>query len=80
MGDARTEKVADVLERVSTSPVFQRLNEGDPWRMGEHLGVMEAEARARTRELNNVCLYCDEFFGRHMGYLRSGTFIELPVV
>lgn len=80
MGDARTEKVAEVLERVSTSPVFQRLNEGDPWRMGEHLGVTEAEARARTRELNNVCLYCDAFFGRHMGYLRGDQFITLPVV
>lgn len=80
MGDARTEKVAEVLERVSTSPVFQRLNEGDPWRMGEHLGVTEEQARARTRELKNVCLYCDEFFGRYMGHLRSGTFIELPVV
>lgn len=80
MGDARAEKVADVLERVSKSPVFQRLNEGDPWRMGEHLGVTEAEARARTRELKNVCLYCDEFFGRHMGHLRTGTFRALPVV
>lgn len=80
MGDARKEKVAEVLDRVSKSPVFQRLNEGDPWRMGEHLDITEAEARARTRELKNVCLYCDEFFGRFMGHLRSGTFRELPVV
>jgi organic radical activating enzyme len=80
MGDARTEKVADVLERVSQSPVFQRLNEGDPWRMGERLGVTEEQARARTRELKNVCLYCDEFFGRYMGHLRGDQFIALPVV
>src|SRR5262245_49813111 len=41
MGDARKEKVADVLLRVSQSGIFQKLNEGDPWRMGEYLGVTE---------------------------------------
>ena len=80
MGDARTEKVAEVLERVSHSAVFQRLNEGDPWRMGEHLGVSQESARQRTRELENICLYCDEFFSRHMTHLRRDSFVELPVV
>lgn len=66
MGDARREKVADVLARVAESPVFQRLNQGDPWRMGESKSVSEATAKARTRALKNVCLWCDEFFEQHM--------------
>ncbi|HQV33645.1 MAG TPA: radical SAM protein [Calditrichia bacterium] len=65
MGDARTEKVAEVLARVAASPVFQMLNEGNPWRMGESLGVSEAFARQRTGELQNICLWCDEFFDKH---------------
>jgi hypothetical protein len=82
IGDARTEKVSDVLARVAGSPIFQRLNEGDPWRMGEHLGVTEAAARARTRELQNVCLYCDEFFGKYLQELNAekrGSYFELPI-
>jgi hypothetical protein len=62
LGDARKEKVADVLLRVSKMKVFQMLNEGEPWKMGEHLGISEEEARAKTRELKNICLYCDHFF------------------
>jgi len=80
MGDARREKVADVLARVAEHPVFQKLNEGDPWRMGEHLGVSEAAAKARTRELQNICLYCDDFFREHMQAFNPDTFVELPVV
>lgn len=80
MGDARYEKVADVLQRVAGRPEFQALNDGAPWRMGEHLGISEADARARTRELENICLYCDEFFGRHLQDLNSDTFRALPVV
>ena len=80
MGDARREKVVDVLQRMSKHPVFQKLNEGDPWRMGEHLGVTEAEAKARTRELENICLYCDEFFNNNLQDLNPDTFVELPVL
>ncbi|MBK7406613.1 MAG: radical SAM protein [Saprospirales bacterium] len=80
IGDARKEKVAEVLARASKMEVFQRLNEGDPWRMGESLGVTEEAARARTRELENVCLYCDAFFREHLQGFNSGTFRELPVV
>jgi hypothetical protein len=80
MGDARRESVADVLARVASSPVFQKLNEGNPLGMGEHLGVSEAEARDRTRELQNICLYCDTFFERYLGELRPDTWLELPVV
>lgn len=62
MGDARTEKVADVLQRVSTSPIFQKINEGDPLSMGESIGISRAFAEERNNELKNVCLWCDEFF------------------
>ena len=48
MGDARTEKVADVLRRVSKSAVFQKINEGDPLAMGESIGVSQIYAQART--------------------------------
>lgn len=62
LGDARTEKVADVLARVAKSPVFQKINEGDPLGMGESVGVSRELAQARTEDLQNICLWCDEFF------------------
>ena len=65
MGDARTEKVADVLKRVSEIPIFQMLDKGDPYKMGESIGVTEEHAIARCGELENVCLWCDEFFTKH---------------
>lgn len=65
LGDARKEKVAEVLERVSQSPVFQKINEGDPLRMGESAGISESFARERMADLQNVCLWCDEFFANY---------------
>jgi len=65
MGDARIDNVIDVLRRVSTSPVYQKINEGDPIRMGESVGISEEFARARMAELENICLWCDEFFEKH---------------
>lgn len=62
MGDARKEKVADVLNRVAQSPVFQKINEGDPLGMGETVGISREFAEARNEELQNICLWCDEFF------------------
>ena len=62
MGDARKEKVADVLTRVAQSPVFQKINEGDPLGMGESVGISREFAEARNEELQNICLWCDEFF------------------
>jgi hypothetical protein len=80
MGDARTEKVSEVLQRVSKLEVFQKLNDGEPWEMGEHLGVSAEEARKATREVENICLYCDQFFAKHMQAFNPDTFQELPVV
>ena len=85
MGDARTEKVADVLARVAESPVFQMLDLGDPYRMSERVGVSEEYARKRCAELGNVCLWCDEFFERFYD-IRSlepraeEGYFKLPVV
>jgi hypothetical protein len=65
LGDARTEKVADVIARVANNPIFQALDQGDPFKMGESIGVTETHARKRCGELGNVCLWCDEFFTQH---------------
>jgi len=65
MGDARTEKVAEVLQRVAQSPVFQKIDQGNPLAMGESIGVSQAHAQQRTNALQNICLWCDEFFDKH---------------
>ena len=65
LGDARTERVADVLERVADLPIFQALDKGDPFGMGESIGVSAAHAHERCGSLGNVCLWCDEFFTNH---------------
>lgn len=62
MGDARTEKVSDVLARVAASPVFQKIDAGDPLGMGESAGISRDFAEARAKDLQNICLWCDEFF------------------
>ncbi len=80
IGDARVEKVADVLNKVAKDPVFQALNDGAPWKMGRHLGITEEEARSRTEKLENICLYCDTFFNENMQHLHDGAFVELPVI
>ena len=65
MGDARREKVADVLARVAKSPVFQKIDQGDPLGMGESIGIARDFAQARAEDLQNVCLWCDEFFEKY---------------
>lgn len=62
LGDARKDKVSEVLERVAKNPIFQKLNNGDPYSMGESVGITEEFAQERTEQLQNVCLWCDEFF------------------
>ena len=56
---------AHVLDRVAGSPVWQRLNDGDPYRMGESVGISAEEGLARAVAAQNVCLWCDEFFKQH---------------
>jgi hypothetical protein len=67
LGDARCERVGDVLARAARSPVFRRINEGNPYALGEHLGISEEHGRERARALGSVCLWCDEFFRLHGG-------------
>ena len=66
LGDARREKVADVLLRISKNKVFQKLNDGQPLKMGEHLGTSEELAKSDAGALQNICLYCDYFFLKHL--------------
>lgn len=65
LGDARTEKISEVLASVADHPVFIALDKGDPLGMGVSLGISEAKAKKRCGELGNVCLWCDEFFDKH---------------
>lgn len=65
LGDARREKVSAVLRRVAGLPIFEHLNAGDPYAMGESLGLDAEHGHQRACELGNVCLWCDEFFARH---------------
>jgi len=66
LGDARREKVSAVLARAARSPVMRRINEGDPIRMGESIGISSDAAQTRTDHHQNICLWCDEFFERHL--------------
>ena len=66
LGDARKERVSAVLERIASSPVLQRLNDGDAYGMGASLGVDEDYGRRRAIALQNVCLWCDEFMERFL--------------
>ncbi len=70
MGDARIDRIADILEKVSGHAVFSHLDDGDPLGMGESLGVTREHAEKRCGELGNVCLWCDEFFRDHFDIRR----------
>ena len=80
MGDARKDKISEILSKVSSHPVFMALNDGEPLKMGEHLGVSQVEAEKQTEELKNICLYCDQFFTNHMSEWNTDSFIPLPVI
>jgi organic radical activating enzyme len=78
MGDARKEQVATVLERVASSAVFQKINEGDPLGMGESVGISREFASARNEELQNVCRWCDEFFREYFDLQTLQSKFQLP--
>jgi hypothetical protein len=65
IGDLLTEPLIAILDRCAQHPLYRALNEGRPEKMGEYLGISEAEGMRRTRELGNQCLWCDEFFTTH---------------
>ena len=64
MGDARKEKVSEVLQRMSKHEVMQKLNQGDIYGVGESIGISAKEGLQRAIETGNVCLWCDEFFSK----------------
>ena len=66
LGDIRKNKVADVLKRISQNKVFQVLNTGNPLKMGEHIGITADEAKKDLDVVQNICLYCDLFFIKHL--------------
>jgi len=80
LGDARKEKISEILSKVSSHPVFMALNDGEPLKMGEHLGVSPIDAEKQTEKLKNICLYCDQFFTNHMSEWNTDSFIPLPVI
>jgi hypothetical protein len=65
LADLRVDTVDDALARVMDHPMWRALNDGDPWAMGGHLGISREAANARVQALGSVCLWCDEFFGKH---------------
>lgn len=58
LGDVREHPVETLLDRVRGHPVWEALNRGEPGELGED----RDRAARRTRELGDVCLWCDEFF------------------
>ncbi len=81
MGDARIEKIVDVLKRMSKHEVMKKLNTGDAYAVGESLGISAKEGLKKAIELGNVCLWCDEFFSKHYDIKKQqprvgGTVIE----
>jgi hypothetical protein len=80
LGDARTQKVSEILSKVSSHPVFMALNDGEPLKMGEHLGISPIEAEKQTEKLKNICLYCDQFFTTYLSEWNTDSFIPLPVI
>jgi hypothetical protein len=65
LGDARREPVPAILARAARAPAFRKIDEGNPYALGEHLGLGEDHGRRRARALGSVCLWCDEFFRDH---------------
>jgi len=65
LGDVSQKPLLEILARHRGDPMWEALNSGQPWRMGEHAGVDPEFARQRIHELGNVCLWCDEYFTKH---------------
>ena len=65
LGDVAREPLIEILERHRGDPMWEALNRGEPWGMGEHTGIDAEFARERIQELGNVCLWCDEYFTKY---------------
>jgi len=81
IGDLASESLLMMLDRCAEHPVYQALNDGEPERMGQAMGISEAHGRERTKALGNHCLWCDEFFTEHAPHLlKAGTRTERGTV
>lgn len=80
LGDARIQKVSEVLTRSSKSEIMQALNQGKPLLMGTHLGINLKNATQKAENFENICLYCDAFFREHLEELNQESFIPLPLL
>ncbi|MEO5998279.1 MAG: hypothetical protein ABIQ00_16505 [Chitinophagaceae bacterium] len=47
---------------MKSSPVFQKLNDGETYKMGESIGLTIEFVLERGKELKNIYLWCDAFF------------------
>ncbi len=65
LGDVAEEPLQAILERHRGDPMWEALNRGEPAEMGIASGVDVEYARARIKELGNVCLWCDEYFTKY---------------
>lgn len=80
LGDARTEKVSEVLKRTSEIPAFKALNEGEPMKMALELGMDRGKAEVLLENSQNICLFCDQVFLNFIKTPNSHDFIPLPVI
>ena len=78
MGDARKEKVADIVQRMSKHDIMKKLNQGNIYGIGESIGISEEYGRKRAEELQNVCLWCDEFFTKHYDMTKQEKIMAEP--
>lgn len=65
MGDARKEKVSEVLQRMQKHEVMQKLNQGAIYSIGESVGISAEKGLEEAKKNGNVCLWCDEFFSKY---------------
>lgn len=65
IADLRYDNLNAAIARVMAHPMWQALNDGEPFKMGLYKGISEDDAQLRAMALGNICLWCDEFFEKH---------------
>ncbi|MFN3385252.1 MAG: radical SAM protein [Candidatus Thermochlorobacter sp.] len=73
IADLRYEDLNTAIARVIRHPMWQALNDGEPFKMGLYKGISEEFARSRTQALGNICLWCDEFFEKYYEDYKPNT-------
>lgn len=74
IGNLAEEKLVDILESLKGHPVFEAMNQGEPWRMGETMGWNEEKFRQASKTVTpkgndyaNLCIGCDRFHEELLG-------------